>query len=63
MAKIKNESNVTPLIKEQLQEALLYIIKVSSKVRSTKENELTNHFFPKIIKKNSTRFYCSKLLK
>lgn len=42
---MKNESNVTPLTKEQLQEALLYIIKVSSKVRSTKENELTNLFF------------------
>lgn len=47
MAKIKNESNLTPLTKEQLQEALLYIIKVSSKVRSTKKNELSNLFFSK----------------
>ncbi|CAE1283872.1 unnamed protein product [Acanthosepion pharaonis] len=34
MAKIKNESNLTPLTKEQLQEALLYIIKNDSSLVS-----------------------------
>lgn len=33
-AKMKNESNVTPLTKEQLQEALLYIIKNDSSLAS-----------------------------